>query len=112
MKAREENRPVNEIRIGTIRSTIWLNPRESGAPRYNVVASRSYKNKDGDWRDINSYDYADLPNLMESLRQAQSWVRDRNEIENRESAYAGAHAMNEGSSAKISNTGRKRGRSK
>jgi hypothetical protein len=48
MKAKDENRPVNEIRIGSIRVTIWLNPQESGAPRYNVTASRSYKNKEGD----------------------------------------------------------------
>jgi len=112
MKAKDENRPVNEIRIGTIRTTIWLNPQESGTPRYNVTASRSYKNKEGDWRDVNSYDYADLPNLVEVLQQAKSWLRDRMELDSQENVYAAAHAMDEGTPTKVSNTGRKKRRSK
>jgi hypothetical protein len=112
MKAKDENRPVNEIRIGSIRVTIWLNPQESGAPRYNVTASRSYKNKEGDWRDVNSYDYADMPSLVEVLQQAKSWLRDRIELDSQENVFAAADAMDEGSSTKVSNTGRKKRRSK
>ena len=41
------NKPVDEVRIGRVKATIWRNQTEDGKPRrYNVVFARLYK--DGD----------------------------------------------------------------
>ena len=34
------NKPVDEVRIGRIKATIWRNETEDGTPRYNVVFAR------------------------------------------------------------------------
>ncbi len=106
----EENKPVNEIRIGSIRASIWLNRQETGTPWYTVTASRSYKDRNGDWRDVRSFNYSDLPCVGEVLEQAMSWIRDQIVVDVHE-AIPG-HAMDERRKTKVSNVGRKKGRSK
>jgi hypothetical protein len=53
-----------------------------------------------------------MPSLVEVLQQAKSWLRDRIELDSQENVFAAADAMDEGSSTKVSNTGRKKRRSK
>ena len=110
MKA-EENKPVNEIRIGRIRASIWANRTgESGAPWYTVTTSRSYKDKDGGWRDVKSFNYSDLPCVGKVLEEAMSWIREQTAIEVRE--VVPGHAMDEGTATNVSRIGRKKRRSK
>ena len=53
------NKPVDEVRIGRVKATIWRNETEDGKPRYNVVFSRLYK--DGDtWASTPSFGRNDL----------------------------------------------------
>tara|TARA_R110002167_G_scaffold255063_1_gene461386 strand:- start:182 stop:511 length:330 start_codon:yes stop_codon:yes gene_type:complete len=106
----EENKPINEIRIGSIRASIWLNRPETGMPWYTVTASRSYRDKKGDWRDVRSFNYSDLPCVGEVLEQAMSWIRDQIVIDVHEAVPG--HAMDEGTKAKASSAGRKKRRSK
>jgi len=108
---KEENKPVYEIRIGRIRASIWANrSEEQGAPWYSVTASRSYKDKTGDWHDIKSFNYSDLPCVGRVLEQAMSWIQDQIVIDGNGSVPG--HAMDEGRSTRVSNVGRKKRRSK
>ena len=51
-------KPVDEIRIGRVKATIWRNGTEE-QPRYNVTFSRLYK--DGDqWKSTQSFGRNDL----------------------------------------------------
>ena len=53
------NKPVDDVRIGRVKATIWRNETEDGKPRYNVVFARLYK--DGDtWRSTPSFGRNDL----------------------------------------------------
>ena len=40
-----DTKPADEIRIGRVKATIWMNTAEDGAPRYNVVFSRLYRER-------------------------------------------------------------------
>ena len=53
------NKPVDEVRIGRVKATIWRNETEDDRPRYNVVFARLYK--DGDtWLSTPSFGRNDL----------------------------------------------------
>ncbi len=53
------NKPVDEVRIGRVKATIWRNLTDDGKPRYNVVFARLYK--DGDtWASSPSFGRNDL----------------------------------------------------
>ena len=55
-------KPVDEVRIGRVKGTIWKNGTEFDAPRYNVTFSRLYK--DGDkWQNTQSFGRNDLLTL-------------------------------------------------
>lgn len=71
------NRPVHEIRFGSVRAVIWSNATENG-PMFNVTVSRSYKTKDDDgtdiWRDSDSFGRDDLLSLSKALDHAHTWI--------------------------------------
>ena len=48
------NRPVDDVRIGRVKATIWRNEAEDGKPRYNVVFARLYKDG-GTWQSTQSF---------------------------------------------------------
>ena len=53
------NRPVDEVRIGRVKATIWRNETEDGKARFNTVFSRLYK--DGEmWQSTPSFGRNDL----------------------------------------------------
>ena len=59
-------KPVDEIRIGRVKATIWRNGTDE-QPRHNVTFSRLYK--DGDqWKSTQSFGRNDLLVLGESGR--------------------------------------------
>ena len=54
-----DTKPADEIRIGRVKATIWMNTAENGEPRYNVVFSRLYR--DGEqWKTTHSFGRNDL----------------------------------------------------
>tara|TARA_R110002167_G_scaffold184585_2_gene385018 strand:+ start:128 stop:457 length:330 start_codon:yes stop_codon:yes gene_type:complete len=109
MKAKND-RPIQEITIGRIRASIWLNRRKTGMPWYNVTASRSYKDEKGDWQDSQSFNYSDLPCVGKVLEDAMSWIRDQSALDVHE--VVPGHAMDEGMKAKAPSVGRKKRGSK
>ena len=51
-------KPVDEIRIGRVKATLWKNGTED-QPRYNVTFSRLYK-EDDQWKSTQSFGRNDL----------------------------------------------------
>jgi hypothetical protein len=68
------NRPVHEVRFGTIRAAIWANQTEQHGVIYNVTVSRSYKNSSGDWKDSDSFGRDDLLIVAKALDEAHTWI--------------------------------------
>ena len=58
-----ETKPVEEVRIGSIKAAIWRNQGEGG-PRFNVTFQRLYRAEDGKWKSTSSFGRDDLLVLM------------------------------------------------
>ena len=66
------NQPLNEIRIGAVKATIWRNGTED-RPRHNVTFARLYK--DGDtWKSTQSFGRDDLLGLAKVADHAHSEI--------------------------------------
>jgi hypothetical protein len=46
-------------------------------PLYNVTVARSYKDRDGVWKNVDSFSLADLDALVTVVQQAKLWVAER-----------------------------------
>jgi len=63
-------KPAHEIRLGSIKATIWENQTASGT-RHNVSVARLYKDGD-DWKRADSFGRDDLPLLAKVVDRAHS----------------------------------------
>jgi len=67
-----KQQPIHEIRIGSIKATIWANNSDNGV-RHNVNLSRLYK--DGDqWKQSESFGSSDLLLVAKVADLAHTWV--------------------------------------
>ena len=63
----------------------WANSCKSllnegmNGPFYNVTVARSYKDRDGVWKNSESFGLADLDALVAVAQQAKLWVTERSE---------------------------------
>ena len=53
------NRPVDDVRIGRVKATIWRNETEDGKTSFNTVFGRLYKDGDA-WQSTPSFGRNDL----------------------------------------------------
>ena len=65
-------KPVDEIRIGRVKATIWRNGTDE-QPRHNVTFSRLYKEAD-QWKTTQSFGRNDLLVLAKVADQAHSRI--------------------------------------
>ena len=65
-------RPVDEIRIGRVKATIWRNGTDE-QPRHNVTFGRLYKEAD-QWKTTQSFGRNDLLVLAKVADQAHSRI--------------------------------------
>lgn len=66
------NKPIHEVRLGSIKAAIWANDTQNGT-RHNVTFARLYK--DGDtWKSSESFGRDDLPLLAKVADLAHSWI--------------------------------------
>ena len=72
MSQSKKSKPAHEIRLGSIKATIWQNQPENGAP-YNVNFSRGYRDGDA-WKDTQSFGRDDLPRVMKCADLAYEWI--------------------------------------
>src|SRR5207249_4308259 len=70
------NRPAREIRLGRIRATMWRNHHSEQGTWFSVTFSRSYKDKEGQWKNATSYGMDDLLVLAEIARMAFHWIHE------------------------------------
>lgn len=65
--------PVDEIRIGRIKATIWANIAADGRIRHNVALTRLYKTDEG-WRQTQSFGRNDLLVIAKVVDQAHARI--------------------------------------
>jgi hypothetical protein len=70
-----KQKPVHEIRLGTIKAAIWANRTTSGV-RHNVQVARLYREED-QWRQSDSFGRDDLPLLAKVVNLAHSWIYEQ-----------------------------------
>ena len=76
-------RPVHEVRIGTIKAAIWKNETENGV-RYNATVSRIYRDGDN-WKSTDSFGRDDLLVVAKVLDCAHSWICDQQQQQHHQS---------------------------
>ena len=69
------NKPVNTLRCGNIKATIWENTSEKG-PFFSTTFSRPFKDHTGTWRNGTSFGLNDLEALVSVAREAKEWIAD------------------------------------
>ena len=70
-----KDRPVENLREGPLKAAIWRNESEKGA-YHSVTLARTYKDKNGDLRDTNSFRAKDMLSLSELARRAHHHTSD------------------------------------
>ena len=55
------NSPINVIRAGNVKATIWENTNSKGQVYHSVDISRSYRDDDGKWHETNQLFTENLP---------------------------------------------------
>lgn len=69
----QKQKPAHEIRLGSIRVTIWANQANDERTWFNTSVARRYK--DGDqWKDTTSLRRDDLPLAAKALDMAHDWI--------------------------------------
>ncbi len=71
------DKPVREIRLGSIKAAIWKNQTEKGV-RFNTTFSRLYREGD-QWKSTDSFGRDDLLLLAKVADRAHSWVFEQNQ---------------------------------
>lgn len=66
------NKPVQEIRVGRIKANLWANETEHGT-RYNVTVQRLCKEGD-QWKTSESFGRDDIPLVGKVLDMAHTWM--------------------------------------
>jgi hypothetical protein len=70
-----KQQPTHEIRLGTIKATIWENPTRNGAA-YNVAIHRLYKDGDA-WKQATNFGRNDLPLVAKVADLAHTWIFEK-----------------------------------
>ena len=66
------DQPVQEIRLGHIRASIWANQTDEGI-RHNITFTRVYK-IGRRWQDTGSFGGDDLPIVSKVADRAHKWI--------------------------------------
>jgi len=73
---KEQQKPVFEHRLGSIRVTVWENTDKEGNTFYNTALVRRYQSGSGEWSNSSSFTgLSDLALLGEALELARTWIR-------------------------------------
>lgn len=68
--------PVQKYRDGALTGNIWANESQDNGTFYSFQISRSYKAKDGTWKEVSSFRAGDLPALSRMVEQATTWMEE------------------------------------
>lgn len=82
------NKPVDQVRFGTVRAAIWRNVNEDGRVFYGVTVDRGYRDGKGDWQSSQSFGRDDLLVLAKVCDAAHTRICEL-QAEDREKAATG-----------------------
>lgn len=71
------NQPIHNIKLNGIQAAIWKNETSNG-DMLTVTFKRSYKNKQGNYADTDSYTLDHLMALAEVIADAKQYLKSRN----------------------------------
>ncbi len=66
--------PDKKFRVGGITATVWRGISEKGMPYFNIQLSKSYKDKDSNWKTTDSFKDYEVPKAMVLLQKAYEYV--------------------------------------
>lgn len=69
------NRPIREMRLGSIRLAIWENTSQSHGVWFSVSISRLYKDNER-WKESSSFRRDELPVVAKLMEMAYAWIWD------------------------------------
>jgi hypothetical protein len=72
-RAKTANRPIEIIRDGALKATIWENEGENGL-MYSTTLARTYHANDGSLKDAHSFSGSELLRVAELARQAYAAI--------------------------------------
>ena len=81
-------KPVHAIRYRGCEAAIWRNETDEG-PRYAVTVRKSYRDKNDQWHDAQTFLPSDLPTLAKAINDAHSWIVWQERREQAEKAKGG-----------------------
>jgi len=67
-----KRKPIDEIRIGSVKAAIWKNPTDNG-DRFNVTFQRLYRDGE-EWKSTGSFGREDLLRLAKLADHAHSRI--------------------------------------
>ncbi len=65
-----ENKPELKMRAGALLLTVWKNKGEKDSEFKTFTLSRTYKNKNGEWKTTGNFRMSDIPKAIALLRTA------------------------------------------
>jgi len=71
----EKHKPLHQIRIGSVRASIWEQRPDKGQPFLTVTVSQSYKDKSDQWQNGHSFSREHLDVLMDAILEAKEFIR-------------------------------------
>lgn len=69
-----KQKPLHQIRVGNVRASIWEQSSDKG-PFLTVTFSRSYKDKQDQWKNGHSYQVHEIESLLDAAIDAKDWMR-------------------------------------
>ena len=70
-------KPIFEVPLGAIRACVWENQSADGNAFCQVTVTRSYKDKDDQWKDTHSFRRDDLPKVSFALSKCFEFILSR-----------------------------------
>jgi hypothetical protein len=67
------NKPVFKATIGYVTVAVWRNTKEEMV-MYSTEITRSYRDKDGNWQSVSSFNHDDLLNVAKLAERAESFI--------------------------------------
>ncbi|QPH54675.1 hypothetical protein [Pontivivens ytuae] len=80
-----KKQPVEHLREGALRASVWENPGPHG-PQHKVTFSRTYRDQDGAFHETGSFGAKDLLGLQHLAGRAHDALRTRRQDQQRDQA--------------------------
>lgn len=70
-----QNQPIETLRDGRLKATLWENQGENG-PYHTVTLAKVYEGKDGQLQETSSFSAGELLRVAELARESHGLIRD------------------------------------